>query len=41
MLQQGDKLEDNLRTEIIQQGRKMNELRSEHEQTMYELNQSH
>lgn len=39
MLQQNDKVEDNLRAEIIDQGRKMNELRSEHEQQMYELNQ--
>lgn len=38
MLQQNDKVEDNLRAEIIEQGRKMNELRSEHEQQMYELN---
>lgn len=31
MLQQNDKVEDNLRAEIIEQGRKMNELRAEHE----------
>ena len=31
-LQANDKVEDNLRSEIIEQGRKMNELRSEHEQ---------
>lgn len=37
MLQQNDKVEDNLRTEIIDQGRKMNELRAEHEQQMYDL----
>ena len=36
-LQQNDKVEDNLRGEIIEQGRKMNELRSEHEQQMYQL----
>lgn len=39
MLQQNDKVEDNLRSEIIDQGRKMNELRSEHEQQMYDLKQ--
>jgi hypothetical protein len=32
MLSQNDKVEDTLRSEIIEQGRKMNELRSEHEQ---------
>ena len=31
MLSQNDKVEDNLRSEIIEQGRKMNELRAEHE----------
>lgn len=31
MLSQNDKVEDNLRAEIIEQGRKMNELRAEHE----------
>ena len=41
MLQQGDKAEDSLRSEIIAQGRKMNELRSEHEQSIYDLNQQH
>lgn len=40
-LQQNDKVEDNLRSEIIEQGRKMNELRSEHEQQMYEIQQQH
>lgn len=39
MLSQNDKVEDNLRAEIIEQGRKMNELRAEHEQSMYELKQ--
>lgn len=39
MLTQNDKVEDNLRSEIIDQGRKMNELRAEHEQQMYELKQ--
>ena len=38
-LQANDKVEDNLRSEIIEQGRKMNELRSEHEQQMYEMQQ--
>ena len=35
MLQQNDKAEDQLRAEIIQQGKKMNELRNEHELSMY------
>ena len=39
MLSQNDKVEDTLRSEIIEQGRKMNELRAEHEQQMYELKQ--
>ena len=38
-MSQHDKQEDMLRSEIIDQGRKMNELRAEHEQQMYELKQ--
>ena len=38
-ISQNDAVEDNLRKEIIDQGRKMNELRAEHEQQMYDLNQ--
>lgn len=38
---QNETVEDNLRKEIIDQGRKMNELRAEHEQTMYDQNQDH
>ena len=38
-MSQHDKQEDMLRSEIIEQGRKMNELRAEHEQQMYELKQ--
>jgi phage-related protein len=33
--------EDNLRKEIIDQGRKMNELREDHERQVYELTRSH
>ena len=33
---QNEAVEDNLRKEIIDQGRKMNELRAEHEQQMFD-----
>ena len=36
LLLQTGSVEDQLRDEIIDQGRKMNELRAEHEQSMYE-----
>jgi hypothetical protein len=32
---QAESIEDQLRNEIIDQGKKMNELRAEHEQQMY------
>jgi phage-related protein len=35
-LTQGESDQDQLRKEIIDQGRKMNELRAEHEQQIYE-----
>ena len=36
MLSQNEQREDKLRKEIIEQGKKMNELRSDHERQMYE-----
>jgi len=38
MLSQNELREDKLRKEIIEQGRKMNELRADHERSMYESN---
>jgi len=39
-LAQNELREDKLRNEVIEQGKKMNELRADHERQMYELGQS-
>jgi hypothetical protein len=36
---QNEKNEDKLRKELIDQGRKMNDLRAEHERTSFEMDQ--